>query len=353
MPAKKTKQDLEEACLNLGLTILSPDYINNATKLSFQCQCGNIFSTKPMIIFRGSGCRRCAVHKRKATFQARHGVSGAAEYRRLITNAKPSQIVSEPPVDTLFGIPFVTDGILKTVKLREDFSVVVADLANTPPDWRYMFKFRKAEEAAGRRVMFFFSREWEDKRQICEQIIKTNLGLHTERIAARKCEIVEVRAREFFDKYHLMGDLKSSKHVCLVLDGEIVCAMSYRKKDDGIDISRFACKESTIVQGGFTKLLKWVEEKYNPVFVLNWVDARYGTGKHLLNKGFECPSANEGFWWTDKNGILINRLKCRANIDERRLTEKQQAEEWGWWRVYDAGQIKYIKYRTITSPLLK
>ena len=38
-----------------------------------------------------------------------------------------------------------------------------------------------------------------------------------------------------------------------------------------------------------------------------------------------------------------NRLRCRANMDNRKLSEKEYSEELGWERIYDAGQRLYIK----------
>ena len=343
MKPRCTLEALAAKAAESNIEVLSTEYKNNSTKLQFRCNtCGNEWETKPALIFRGQGCRICAKDRRKASMIAAHGVPFAG---MLKGKSKKTVEVAVETADRLFGVPFVTDNYMKTAKLRDDFIVTVIDLANTPENWKQIFKERKAIEAEGKRILYFYSREWENKRHICEQIIQTNLGTHTKRIPARKCTVEVRHCGDFFDRYHLMGNLRSAKYVCLVHEGEIVCAMSYRKKGEGVDISRFASVENTIVQGGFTKLLKWVEDQYNPEFVLNWVDRRYGSGKHLLEKGFVLEHTNEGFWWTSKEGILHNRLKCRANMDERGMTEKQHADELGWHRVYDAGQSKYIKYR--------
>jgi hypothetical protein len=36
-----------------------------------------------------------------------------------------------------------------------------------------------------------------------------------------------------------------------------------------------------------------------------------------------------------------NRLQCTANMDSRKLSEKEHAVELGWSRIYDAGQRFY------------
>jgi hypothetical protein len=48
--------------------------------------------------------------------------------------------------------------------------------------------------------------------------------------------------------------------------------------------------------------------------------------------------------WADiRSKHTYNRLKCRANMDSRNLSEKEYASELGWVKIYDAGQALFIK----------
>jgi len=59
-------------------------------------------------------------------------------------------------------------------------------------------------------------------------------------------------------------------------------------------------------------------------------------------KGFIKERETLGWKWTDGKNTF-NRLRCRANMDDRGLTQKDHAEELGWYKIYDAGQRLYVK----------
>ena len=75
---------------------------------------------------------------------------------------------------------------------------------------------------------------------------------------------------------------------------------------------------------------------------MSFVDLRYGNGSSLLKAGFELKGITLGWKWTDFKSTY-NRLRCRANMDDRKLTEKEHANELGLYKIYDAGQAKFIK----------
>jgi hypothetical protein len=96
------------------------------------------------------------------------------------------------------------------------------------------------------------------------------------------------------------------------------------------------------VIGGFSKLLNHVKAVLNPQEIISWCDLRYATGVGYNSVGFEAKNDDFVSWqWTDYH-TTYNRLRCRANMDERGLTEAEHAEELGWVKIYDAGQRFYI-----------
>lgn len=194
-------------------------------------------------------------------------------------------------------------------------------------------------------LLQFYQSEILDKESIVKSTIFSKINKYNFKYQARKLTIREVKnqeAQEFLANNHLMGKFKSAKHLGLYSDHALVSLISYKKHKDGIDISRFCNKLNSLVVGGLSKLLKAIERKENPSFIQSFVDLRYGTGDSLLKLGFVLEKTTLGWKWTDGHHTF-NRLKCRANMDSRRLTEKQHAEELGWHRIYDAGQAKFIK----------
>ena len=75
--------------------------------------------------------------------------------------------------------------------------------------------------------------------------------------------------------------------------------------------------------------------------ITSFVDLRYGSVKSLQKMGFTHVSTSLGWKWTDYQNTF-NRLHCRANMDERSLTQEDHAKELKLVKIYDAGQAKLI-----------
>jgi hypothetical protein len=209
----------------------------------------------------------------------------------------------------------------------------------------YHLKKREFFESRGFQLLQFYDSEWISKRAIVESIILAKLGKSAQKYQARKLEIRDIdgpAAQEFLQANHLMGKYIPAKYVGLYDGDQLVSLLGYRKLKDGIDISRFCNKLGASVAGGYSKLLKYVEERVHPVFIQSYVDMRYGSTKTLTSIGFTVERTTLGWMWCD--GLnMHNRLRCRANMDDRKLSEAEHAAELGWSKVYDSGQAKCIK----------
>jgi len=211
----------------------------------------------------------------------------------------------------------------------------------------YHFEMRQIFENANLRILQFREDEILHKKDIVKSIVNNALHKTTNKIFGRKCQIKNIdqqTANDFLEENHLMGSIKA-KHVGLYYGDTLVCLLSYKSKNNVCKIERFCSKINTNVIGAFSKLLKHLEDKCisnNITEIHNWVDLRYGTGKHLLDKDFHLTRETLGWKWTNGRKTF-NRLKCKANMDERKLSEKEYAKELGWYKIYDAGQRLYIK----------
>jgi hypothetical protein len=211
----------------------------------------------------------------------------------------------------------------------------------------YHFKMREAFINNGDTLFQFREDELRDSPLIVKSIILNYFGVHDQRYNARELKIKEVskaEATEFFQVNHLMSSHQSAKAFGLFTkDNELVSLISIRYQKKGIlEIARFGSKNFCSVRGGFSKLLKHVEKIYKPKVIMSFCDLRYASGMSYDRLGFTLVSTTLGFEWTDKVKTY-NRLRCRANMDERGLSQEQYAEELKWAKIYDAGQAKYIK----------
>lgn len=212
---------------------------------------------------------------------------------------------------------------------------------------QYHFNLRKEFEENGLRIFQFHENELLEKTNIVRSVVNNSLGKTPNKIYSRKCKIQIVPQKEatlFLNSNHLMGSI-TAKHIGLFYENSLVSLLSFKCFKNICKIERFCSLIDTSVVGSFSKLLKYLETNClnsNITEVYNWVDLRYGTGNHLLKKGFKFQKETLGWKWTDGK-TTFNRLKCRANMDSRKLTQQEYADELGWFKIYDAGQRLYVK----------
>lgn len=206
----------------------------------------------------------------------------------------------------------------------------------------YHFELRKSFEDSGLRIFQFREDEVYYNEDIVKSIINNHLG-KSEKIYARKTKLVKLSSEEyapFFEKNHLMGSTNGITFG-LMYQGEIIMAAAYKVFSDRIKIERVCSKINTTVVGGASKLLSKINSVTPKLPIHYWADLRYGTGNYLEKLGFKKERDTLGFKWTDLNRTF-NRLRCRANMDERNLSQEEYAKELGWVKIWDAGQRLWI-----------
>jgi len=219
---------------------------------------------------------------------------------------------------------------------------------NVVKNKNYHFSMREKYELFNFRIFQFRSDEIETKIDIIKSIVDNSLGKTSNKIFARKTKIEIINSADasaFYERTHLMGPGSGKyKNICLKYNNEILTCLSYRVVGKKLIIERLSSALNTVVVGGFSKLLSYLEKKlfgkYNEIHY--WVDLRYGVGSFLLQHGFKKDHDILSWKWTD-NKATYNRLACRANMDSRCLSEKEYAEELKWTKIYDAGQRLYKK----------
>lgn len=215
-------------------------------------------------------------------------------------------------------------------------------------DKKYHFDLRKEFEKNHLVIFQFREDEIFNKPDIVKSIALNKLGQCSTRLMARKTTVKSVSqadAKVFLNENHLMGSV-SAKHIGLYdKEDKLVSLLSYKRRKTAMNVEQYCSALNYSISGGFSKLLSYLEKNCLPAEITeihNWVDLRYGTGEHLLSKDFIQRTETLGWNWTDGSDVF-NRLKCRANMDDRKLPEKKHAEELEWYRIYDAGQRLYVK----------
>jgi hypothetical protein len=214
-------------------------------------------------------------------------------------------------------------------------------------DNSYHLDLAKAFQENGQTIFQFRSDELKARPDIIRSIVLNYLNIHTSKYNARQLMIKKVpnkEAHSFFHKNHLMGAYSSTQAYGLWSKetNELVSCMSIRNTKQGLEIARFASLLNVSVRGGFSKLLTYISHLHKPNKIISFCDLRYSTGKSYDKLGFTLESKTLGWKWTDCH-YTYNRLQCKAKMDDRGLSQAQYAKELKWYKIYDAGQAKYVK----------
>ena len=142
--------------------------------------------------------------------------------------------------------------------------------------------------------------------------------------------------------WHLMGAGPISRSVSLFYNDEIVSIMTYKVQEAKgiVSIERFANTPGNTIQGGFGKLVSFLEKRFPYLDIVSFCDTRYAVGSSYLALGFEEESESLGFYWTDFVN-RFNRYYCQAVPGIK--TEEENSLDMGLVKIYDAGQVKFRK----------
>ena len=206
-----------------------------------------------------------------------------------------------------------------------------------------------------------FEDEWLFKKEIVKSRLLNLIGKTPNKIYARKCEIREVSNVDkynFLEANHIQGNVNSKIKLGLYYENELVSLMTFghfrinmggNNKKDHYELSRFCNKINTNVVGGASKLLSYFEKTYNPKEIISYADRRWSDGNLYKTLYFKKEHTTKPNYFYFKKLIRENRFKYRKSELKRKFnaditkTEKEIMKEYGYKRIYDCGNIKFIK----------
>jgi hypothetical protein len=206
----------------------------------------------------------------------------------------------------------------------------------------YHFDLRKSFEDFGLRIFQFRENEVFQKTDIVRSILNNYLG-NSKNISASEATLVPLNvssAQLFFEANNLSG-FSDGEFFGLILNDELVMAVSYSIYPDKINIERLCSKNNTFVADGVSNIISNIRKNYPGLPIHYRIDLRYETGDFLEKLGFKKSEDIIDFDWTNHNDTF-NRLRCRANMDDRNLSQEEYAKELGWVKIWDAGQRLWV-----------
>lgn len=208
---------------------------------------------------------------------------------------------------------------------------------------------------------------WEDwlrnKPEIVKSILLNKLGLLDNTIYARKCIIKEVGSQEsniFLDNNHIQGRSSASIKLGLYYNDELVSLMIFstprinmgaKQHKQQWELVRFCSKLNTSVVGGASKLFNYFIKTYNPISMVSFSMNDISDGNLYDKLGFIKECENMSYWYIEPH---TNKRYHRTSFSKQMIikkgwkdskegwTEYEVMDEKGYYRIYDAGQTKWV-----------
>lgn len=242
---------------------------------------------------------------------------------------------------------------------------------------------RKADlaERAGIQLIQIYETEWLQKRECVIDKIDAILHMDMTSVYARKLELKimnsdkeRAEVNSFMEENHIQGKAPYKWGVALMDNSGIVAACTFRYgtgyaaggQAEGTDkyweLNRFASRLHTSVTGGLSRCISAFAKEHPDVdSVVSFADRRWTcpTRSAYSSSGFtEVCRVEPNYMYTklDAKKPLLNKQFMRKAAIARRAsvagskessvyspdkTEFQMATELGYYRIYDAGKIKY------------
>lgn len=209
-------------------------------------------------------------------------------------------------------------------------------------------------------LITIFENEWKNNKDLVKSIILSKLGITSNRIYARKCEIRQIDSKVksiFLNNNHIQGNCQSFLNIGLYYNDELVSLMTFSNRKMGknnatniTELARFCNKKDTTVIGGFSKLLKCGMSLIKRD-IISYCDIRYSKGDIYLNNGFTLARQTPPNYFYIKRGQICgsrvkyqkHKLSKMIQIFDNNLTERENMYNNKYRRIYDCGNYVYIK----------
>lgn len=220
-------------------------------------------------------------------------------------------------------------------------------------------------ELKGIHLIHILEDEWETKKEIVIERLRSILRITDDRIYGNKCIVKiidEVTSKNFLDNVHLQGNTVSRIKLGLYHKDTLISVMTFGKyrislghskniKSDQYELIRYGSIANVV--GGSSKLLKYFIKTYNPSKIMSYADRRWVFKQKNMysDNNFELVSiTTPNYWYIDKKKYL--KRYHRFNFRKSELIKKLKffdntLSEWenmqlnGYDRIWDCGNLKY------------
>jgi len=322
------------------------NYVNYDTPIRITCPKHGDFWQTPDSHLQGKGCPKCA----RITSKAEDDISDfIAQECHLMLTRRDRKLLSEK---------LECDILVPSHKLAIEFDGIVWHSEKFGKDKGYHLHKTELAESKGYHLIHIFEDEWLEHKDIVLNKIRHVLGCDTDKpvIGARKCVIKTLSkplTKEFLTTYHLQGFSPSTALYGAYFGDVLIGVMTFKKEKQGIwNFNRFATNTDYRLPGLASKMFKQFVKDYNPTEVKAFLDRRWShCDCNLYDKmAFKLEETLiPDYSYSDKSkGKRLPKSKFTKQILAKKynlsltMTEKEMAEQLGFYRIWDCGLYKYV-----------
>lgn len=207
-------------------------------------------------------------------------------------------------------------------------------------------------EAKGVHLIGIWEDEWKHKKELVKSLISNFLGANT-KIGARKTIIKEIdnTVKDFINNNHLQGYVPFTKGYGLYHNNTLVEIMTFTKTGTGYELSRLCTKSGYTIQGGARRLFAEFIRNNKFTEIISYCDLTKFNGNVYKSLGDHTMSyVKPTYYYIKRDGVTIHRFHRRlfqkhllvSKGADHTKTEKQIMNERGYYRIYNAGNLKFV-----------
>lgn len=202
--------------------------------------------------------------------------------------------------------------------------------------------------------------DWNRNPELVKRVLSKKIGVSQEENVYGRNSSLKLISKDEAEKFlvinHLQGFSSGSYYIGLYdkRNVDALLAVLVLKKEPGtngntLNIIRYATALN--VPGGFTKMLKFAEDKYKPDKFITFSDNTVSNGELYSNNGFILDKELAPDYMYLINGVRKHKFGFRKKafsiredlIFEENKTEKELAQLNNISRIWDAGKIRWVK----------
>lgn len=328
--------------INKNVEIIDEVYINAHTPIKCKClRCDREYKTKWNYIQSGWGvCPSCSKHTSQVEADFLSHFTGWEKNRQILKGKE-------------------LDAYFPSQRVAIEINGAYWHTDNQGKDRGYHLSKTKECEEQNVKLYHFFDSEILDKQDICVSMINKSIG-KSKRIFARQCETREIspkQAKTFCIENHIQGYCVDKVRYGLFYKDELMSVMTFGKsrynKQYEWELLRFCSKVGYIIVGGASKLLKHFERNISPKSLISYGNRRWcHKEKNVYDTiGFKYKGETLPNYFYERAGLMYSRQTFqRHKLNElfgydfnEVLTESEIMSFYGFYRVYDCGNLVYTK----------